>query len=133
MTTLIPGFAALNPGYSSYAERYMKLMSYPGLPAVAFLAAAAVASYPAAGPEAGQREDFLAGQIKECPGCDLSGANFKRRDLTGANLAGANLKDANLHDARLIGAKLAGADFSGANLNKANLSRADAAGAKLNE
>ncbi len=74
-----------------------KLMSYPRFPAVAFLAVAVVTAYPSARAEAGQREDFLAGHIKECPGCDLSGANFKRRDLTGANLAGANLKDANFH------------------------------------
>jgi Pentapeptide repeats (8 copies) len=111
----------------------MKLMSYLLLPIVAFIALAAAIVYPLVGARADQREDFLAGRVKECPGCDLSGANFKRRDLTGANLAGANLRDANFHDARLIGAKLAGADFSGANLNKANLSRADAAGAKLNE
>src|SRR5260370_6886188 len=106
----------------------MKLMSHLRLPAVAFLAAMAVT----ARAEAGQREDFLAGRVKECPGCDLSGSNFKRRDLTGANLAGANLKDANFHDARLIGAKLAGADFSAATLTTTNLTRADVAGAKLN-
>src|SRR2546428_12127537 len=58
---------------------------------------------------ADQREDFLAGRTRECPRCDLSGLNFKRRDLSGADLAGANLKDANFHDARLAGARLAGA------------------------
>src|ERR1700694_4704891 len=55
---------------------------------------------------ADQREDFLAGRTRECPRCDLAGANFKRRDLTGADLTGANLKDANLHDARLAGGRL---------------------------
>ena len=59
---------------------------------------------------------FLAGRTRECPRCDLAGADFKRRELSGADLSGANLKDANLHDARLAGARLAGADLSGANL-----------------
>jgi uncharacterized protein YjbI with pentapeptide repeats len=82
---------------------------------------------------ADQRDDFLAGRTRACPRCDLSGENFKRRDLANADLTGASLKEANLHDARLTGARLAGADLSSANLNKANLSRADLAGAKLRE
>src|SRR5260370_19126820 len=105
----------------------MKLMSHLRLPAVALLAGVAVT----ARAEAGQREDFLAGRVKECPGCDLSGANFKRRDLTGANLTGANLKDANFHDARLIGARLAGSYLSRANLNTANFVHPDVADAQL--
>src|SRR5689334_20171900 len=74
---------------------------------------------------ADQRDDFLAGKTRNCPRCDLSGQNFKRRDLANADLTGANLKDANFHDARLTNARLGGADLNGANLNKANLSRAD--------
>ena len=35
---------------------------------------------------------FLAGESHNCPGCNLVGANLKRRDLTGANLSGANLR-----------------------------------------
>jgi uncharacterized protein YjbI with pentapeptide repeats len=76
----------------------------------AFLAAAIAAS--SAGAWADQRDDFLAGHTRGGGGCDLAGANFKRRDLSGANLAGANLKDANFHDARLTGATLAGADLT---------------------
>ncbi len=54
----------------------------------------------AGGARADQREDFLAGKTRSCPRCDLTGQNFKRRDLTGADLTGAKLKDANFHDAR---------------------------------
>src|SRR5262245_14725884 len=82
---------------------------------------------------ADQREDFIAGRTRECPRCDLAGASFKRRDLSGVDLTGANLREANLHDARLVGARLAGADLSGANLNKANLNRADLSGAMLRD
>src|SRR5262244_1270942 len=87
----------------------------------------------AAGARADPREDFLAGKTRSCPRCDLSGQNFKRRDLANADLTGANLKEANFHDARLTNARLGGADLSGANLNKANLSRADLRDAKLHE
>src|SRR5262249_11665922 len=80
---------------------------------------------------ADQRDDFLAGRTRDCPLCDLTGQNFKRRDLSGANLAGAVLKNATLHDAKLASARLAGADLSGANLNKAGLARADLRGARL--
>src|SRR6476620_1158418 len=79
------------------------------------------------------RDDFLAGRARDCPRCDLSGQNFKRRDLAGADLTGAVLKDANLHDAKLTGAKLGGADLTEANLNKANLARADIVGATMRE
>ena len=34
---------------------------------------------------ADQRNDFLAGTTKDCPGCDLAGINRKRGDLSGAN------------------------------------------------
>src|ERR1700730_11098210 len=85
-----------------------------------FLAAVVAVLLPAPA-WADQRADFLAGRSKICRDCDLAGANFKRRDLTGADLTGANLQHANLHDARLTGAKLAGADLTAANLNKANL------------
>src|SRR5262245_20272896 len=108
----------------------MKYMKLPPLPIPAFLAAVIALACPAAA-QADPREDFIAGRTKACPGCDLSGVSFKRRDLSGADLTGARLKDANLHDARLTGAKLASADLTNANLNKANLSRADLTGATL--
>ena len=79
------------------------------------------------------RADFLAGRSRECRRCNLTGENFKRRDLSGADLTDANLEDANFHDAKLVGARLGGANLSGANLNKADLSRADLAGANLRE
>ena len=35
--------------------------------------------------------DFLAGRVKDCPKCELAGANLKRFELSGVDLAGANL------------------------------------------
>ena len=51
-------------------------------------------------------DDLIAGTIKECRGCDLQGANFKKADLAGVDLAGANLTDATFHRANLRGAIL---------------------------
>jgi uncharacterized protein YjbI with pentapeptide repeats len=61
---------------------------------------------------------------RECPGCDLSGANLGGVQAPGAKLANANLTDANLY-----GASLRGADLTGAVLDGANLEMADLAGA----
>ncbi len=74
---------------------------------------------------------FLAGRTIDCPGCDLAGADLKRRVLAGANLAGANLAGATLHRANLERAVLDGANLAGANLNLANLARASLVGADL--
>ena len=57
---------------------------------------------------------------------DLTGANLKWADLTGANLTRANLTWANL-----TGANLTWADLTGANLTRANLTWADLTGANL--
>ncbi|MSO71528.1 MAG: pentapeptide repeat-containing protein [Alphaproteobacteria bacterium] len=89
----------------------------------AAIAAQAIAAHSALTPPPPPRKD--------CPGCALAGANFKRQDLTNADFRGANLAGANLHEAKLAGADLTGADLSGANLNKADLRRAKLAGAKL--
>jgi uncharacterized protein YjbI with pentapeptide repeats len=75
----------------------------------------------------------LAVRARNCPGCDLHGANLKRADLRNANLAGANLTGANLHGAKLGGANLHAAQLPKANLNRADLSRANLAEANLIE
>ncbi|MEO1376252.1 MAG: pentapeptide repeat-containing protein [Cyanobacteria bacterium J06635_10] len=62
--------------------------------------------------------------VKNCPNCDLSGADLHDEDLSGAKLYGANLSGAKLYGANLSGASLSGADLSGASLSKANLSGA---------
>ena len=63
------------------------------------LFAAALASALAApGAWADQRDDFLAGRTKMCAGCDLTGANFKRRDLTGADLTGVTWQNTRCPD-----------------------------------
>ncbi len=83
---------------------------------------------------------------KDCPGCnlrganlakanlyfaDLTGANLAGANLTGANLVGANLNDTNLVGANLSGAKLNGARMMGANLNGASLANANLLGANI--
>ena len=45
-----------------------------------------LAALPAA---ADQVADLISGKIKECRGCDLTGANFKKADLSGVDLTGA--------------------------------------------
>src|SRR5687767_3549877 len=76
---------------------------------------------------------FAAGESKECPGCNLSGISFKRRDLAGANLAGANLEVSSFHRANLRGANLSGANLAYANFNRADLTNANLQGANLTE
>ena len=76
---------------------------------------------------ADQVADLLAGTIKECRGCDLQGANFKKSDLSGVNLTDANLTDANFHRATLRGTILTGVKATGANFNLADLTQAQMA------
>lgn len=71
---------------------------------------------------------FLAGLSKDCPGCDLSGADLRRRDLSDAKLNGANLTRAVFHRANLRNA-----DFTGATLTQANLNAADLTFAKFED
>lgn len=78
---------------------------------------------------------------KNCPNCNLAGADLKGADLitanlAGANLAGADLSHANLRRANLAGANLAGAiminaNMPGANLANCNMSNANLTGANL--
>ncbi len=60
-------------------------------------------------------------ETRECPGCDLNGANLTDTDLSGANLHGANLMGANLKGANLKGANLHGANLMDSDLEGANL------------
>ena len=93
----------------------------------------------------------VAWMARDCPDCNLAGANLHKAelvaarlqgaDLTGADLSmanlrradlqGADLEDANLFRANLPGADLRDADLTGANLEGANLIRADLTGAKI--
>ena len=73
------------------------------------------------------------------PGADLSGASFRRTDMTGADLSGANLTNVDFKETILVGANLSGANFTGernqygglnvglynADLTNANLSNAN--------
>ncbi|WP_197279320.1 pentapeptide repeat-containing protein [Devosia sp. A16] len=93
-----------------------------------YAAAAALVDSPTQALPAGATpaQRFLAGLSNDCPGCQLGGADLRRRDLSGANLAGADLTRAVLHRANLRNA-----DFSGANLTEANLNAADLTLAKF--
>ncbi|EAC4377985.1 pentapeptide repeat-containing protein [Listeria monocytogenes] len=62
---------------------------------------------------------------------DLSYADLRRADLSGANLRGANLSYADLRRADLSGANLRGANLRRANLSYADLSCADLSCANL--
>ena len=97
------------------------------------LAALMLLTVPALPQASGDREAFLAGTTKDCPGCDLAGVRIKGRDLSGGNLAGADLSGATLRHAKLEravfnDAKLTDADFSGARLNFAWLSDSEQTG-----
>src|SRR5438045_2402147 len=80
-------------GSPCYGSRRAGAMSISGDPMISakfrisvlapLLAAALASTLAAAGARAEPRDDFLAGRTKACAGCDLTGANFKRRDLTG--------------------------------------------------
>ena len=72
----------------------------------------------------------------DCGGADLSGADLTKArlvfsDFMRTSLSGANLSGAYLMWANLIGADLSGADLSGANLYCANLMEANLEGANL--
>lgn len=73
---------------------------------------------------------------KSCPGCDLSGLNFNRMDLSKSNLEGADLSLSsffltNLSYANLKNTTLNGAVFGGADLGDADLTGADLRGVSL--
>ena len=96
---------------------------------------------PAPPPPPEEIRHTLATMAKNCPNCNLAGADLKGVDLitanlAGANLAGADLSGANLRRANLAGANLAGAilvntNLPGANLANCNMSEADLSGANL--
>jgi len=88
-----------------------------------------------------QKNISILQESKDCPQCNLSGANLNRMDLSGANLEGAdlsraklfltNLSGANLHGADLREAKFGGADLAGADLRGADLTGASLVGAYM--
>jgi serine/threonine protein kinase len=65
-------------------------------------------------------------ETRECQKCDLSGMDFYK-----ANLAGANLIGSNLTNTKFVGANLAGADLSDANLKEVSFLGANLVGARL--
>jgi hypothetical protein len=100
-----------------------------------------VRDIPTPPPSAEEIRHTTIAMAKNCPNCNLAGADLKGADLVtanlaGANLAGADLSQANLRRANLAGANLAGAimvntNLPGANLAGCNMSNADLTGANL--
>ena len=76
-----------------------------------------------------QLKQFL--KTNQCQGCDLSGANLERLNLSGANLQGANLSSAILSGSNLSNANLEAANLQGASLSEAYLYRANLTGANF--
>ncbi|WP_051305177.1 pentapeptide repeat-containing protein [Desulfogranum mediterraneum] len=68
---------------------------------------------------------------RDCPGCNLAGADLQQSALVAAQLGGADLKGANLRMANLRRADLSGADLRQARLTYANLPGANLQGADL--
>ena len=73
------------------------------------------------------------GERADLKGTDLSDADLRRANLSGADLRGADLKWADLTGANLSGADLRGADLKWADLKEAYLSGVDLKGANLSE
>lgn len=116
----VTGKDAIN-AFASSAQ--LEVVQHQPYPETAASAADAVPDLPA---DATPAERFLAGLSNDCPGCDLSGADLRRRNLTDADLSGANLTRAVFHRANLRNA-----DFSGATLEEANFNAADLTLAKF--
>jgi tetratricopeptide (TPR) repeat protein len=68
---------------------------------------------------------------RQCPRCDLAGADLVHARLEDVDLRQARLQRANLGQARLDGARLSGADLSFTTLQGASLRGADLRGARL--
>ncbi|MEJ2689721.1 MAG: pentapeptide repeat-containing protein [Deltaproteobacteria bacterium] len=91
-------------------------------------------SYIPSGPTQFRKPDikYILGRVaRNCPGCNLAGADLAEADLEGANLAGANLLKTTLVKANLRHANLSGTNLFEADLRNANLSGADLSGANL--
>src|SRR5215469_8588422 len=116
----------MHPRTTTRAKSTIRLLLRLGAAPVLLFAAVAgtVADQPTPPASASDRDAFLAGTGKDCPGCHLREAKLKRRDLSGADLTGADLSGAVLHRAKLANARLDHAKLQDANLNKADLKRA---------
>ena len=70
---------------------------------------------------------------KNCPGCDLRGADLRGVDLSAAKLEGINLMGANLEGVNLVNATLDDASLEKANLSNARLNGASMDHAGIDE
>ncbi|MEL7223803.1 MAG: pentapeptide repeat-containing protein [Cyanobacteria bacterium P01_D01_bin.36] len=70
-------------------------------------------------------------ETRECQGCDLHEADFRRMDLADVKLQGADLEGANFYYANLDGAELQGANLIDVNFTYASVRNAYLDGADL--
>ena len=99
------------------------------------IAASVVAIFGSAGALAYDQTqyDAVASGKSDCAWCDLSGADLRNIDFSGADLSGANLTGADISGAILRKADLSGADLTGAVVVDADLSDSSLAGADLDQ
>lgn len=76
-------------------------------------------------------ERLQAGEILDCPGCDLSHADLSHTCVKEKNLAGANFDHADARYMCISYANLAGATFRETDLTGVNLGHSDLSGADL--
>jgi uncharacterized protein YjbI with pentapeptide repeats len=74
-----------------------------------------------------------AGEIIDCPGCDLSNADLSHTWMKEKNLAGANFDGAVAQYMCMSYANFSGASFRGTDLTGVNLANADLSGADLTD
>jgi uncharacterized protein YjbI with pentapeptide repeats len=76
-------------------------------------------------------ERLQAGEILDCPGCDLSGADLSHTCVKEKNLSGANFDNVTALYMCMSYANFSGATFRNANLTGVNLGHSDLSGADL--
>ncbi len=90
------------------------------------VSAATRAAMAAAAPHAMHLAD--SSSVRNCSGCDMSGANWSGRDMRGINLTGSDLSKANLSGTNFSGGTFNGVDFTGSNLRGASFRNAKLTG-----
>lgn len=96
--------------------------------AVKSAAAATRAAMAAASPHALHVNVADSSSVRNCNGCDMSGANWSGRDMRGINLTGSDLSRANLSNTNFSGGTFNGVDFTGSNLRGASFRNAKLTG-----
>ncbi|WP_205749352.1 pentapeptide repeat-containing protein [Desulfopila sp. IMCC35008] len=124
----------LRPQKKKKKESYLKQKNSPAQPPEQVTSAVQAQPRqqpPGPLPSKEEMKHLLVKTARNCPECNLAGADLSRANLVEANLAGADLSGANLRGANLRRANLAGANLNRANLTLANLPGANLRGCNL--